>query len=55
MKIWLAFSTSALLLGALAAAQIANADTAEANCEVRKDGERQGGKSGPCTFGQRQG
>jgi hypothetical protein len=55
MKTWLAFSTSAFLLGALAAAQVARADTAEANCEVRKDGERQGGKSGPCTFGQRQG
>jgi hypothetical protein len=55
MKTWLAFSTSALLFGALAAAQVAKADTAEANCEVRKDGEKQGGKSGPCTFGQRQG
>jgi len=55
MKTWLAFSTSAFLFGALAAAQVAKADTAEANCEVRKDGEKQGGKSGPCTFGQRQG
>jgi hypothetical protein len=55
LKTWLAFSTSAFLIGALAAAQVAKADTAEANCEVRKDGERQGGKSGPCTFGQRQG
>jgi hypothetical protein len=44
-----------MLFGALAAAQVAKADTAEANCEVRKDGEKQGGKSGPCTFGQRQG
>ena len=55
MKTWLAFSTSALLFGALAGAQIARADTAAATCEVRKDGEKQGGKSGPCTFGQRQG
>jgi hypothetical protein len=55
MKTWLAFSTSALLLGALAGAQIASADSAAANCEVRKDGEKQGKKSGPCTFGQRQG
>jgi len=34
---------------------IAKADSLEANCEVRKDGEKQKGKSGPCTFGQRQG
>jgi hypothetical protein len=55
MKTWLAFSTSALLFGALAWTQIASADSAAATCEVRKDGEKQGGKSGPCTFGQRQG
>jgi hypothetical protein len=55
MKTWLAFSTSALLLGAPAWTQIASADSAAATCEVRKDGEKQGGKSGPCTFGQRQG
>jgi hypothetical protein len=55
MKTWLGFSTFALLFGALAGAQIVRADTAAANCEVRKDGEKQGGKSGPCTFGQRQG
>jgi len=34
---------------------IAKADSLEATCEVRKDGEKQKGKSGPCTFGQRQG
>ena len=33
----------------------AYADTREATCEVRKDGDKQKGKSGPCTFGQRQG
>jgi hypothetical protein len=44
----------AALLGATSI-QVARADTAEATCEVRKDGEKQGGKSGPCTFGQRQG
>jgi hypothetical protein len=55
MKTRLAFSVSALLVGALIGPQIANADTASATCEVRKDGEKQGGKSGPCTFGQRQG
>lgn len=35
--------------------QAAQADTREATCEVRKDGDKQKGKSGPCTFGQRQG
>ena len=35
--------------------QTALADTADATCEVRKDGDKQKGKSGPCTFGQRQG
>jgi hypothetical protein len=55
MKTRLAFSVSALLFGALIGSQIASADTASATCEVRKDGEKQGGKSGPCTFGQRQG
>jgi len=55
MKTWLAFSTSAFMFGALAGTQIASADSAAATCEVRKDGEKQGGKSGPCTFGQRQG
>ena len=35
--------------------QTAHADTADATCEVRKDGDKQKGKSGPCTFGQRQG
>lgn len=36
-------------------AHIARADSMEAMCEVRKDGEKKKGKSGPCTFGQRQG
>ena len=31
------------------------ADTAEATCELRKDGEIKQGASGPCTFSQRQG
>ena len=33
----------------------ARADSAEANCQVRKDGETKQGQSGPCTFSQRQG
>ena len=32
----------------------AQADSLEATCEVRKDGDKQKGRSGPCTFGQRQ-
>ena len=32
-----------------------HADSAEAHCEVRKDGEVKQGRSGPCTFSQRQG
>ena len=32
-----------------------HADSAEAMCQVRKDGETKQGKSGPCTFSQRQG
>jgi len=33
----------------------ASADSAEAMCEVRKDGDTKRGASGPCTFSQRQG
>lgn len=43
---------------ALAVVQMAPpalADLSTANCEVRKDGDKQEGKSGPCSFGQRQG
>jgi hypothetical protein len=31
------------------------ADSADANCQVRKDGDTKQGMSGPCTFSQRQG
>jgi hypothetical protein len=55
MRTLLAFSTSLLLLGAVVVPQTAWADTVDANCEVRKDGAKQKGKSGPCTFSQRQG
>ena len=51
-----------ILIGLVMAAMVgttltqnAKADTADATCEVRKDGDKQKGKSGPCTFGQRQG
>jgi hypothetical protein len=33
----------------------ARADSADATCQVRKDGETKQGMSGPCTFSQRQG
>ena len=33
----------------------AQADSSDANCEVRKDGDTSKGASGPCTFSQRQG
>lgn len=33
----------------------AMADSADATCQVRKEGETKHGKSGPCTFSQRQG
>ena len=33
----------------------AQADSREATCQMKKDGEKVKGKSGPCTFGQRQG
>jgi hypothetical protein len=55
MKTLHAFAASLLALGAVVVPQTARADSAAANCEVRKDGDKQGGKSGPCTFGQRQG
>jgi hypothetical protein len=55
MKASSAIAISLLALGIASYAQMAQADTADANCEVRKDGEKMKGKSGPCTFGQRQG
>jgi len=45
----------ALVLTITVYTQAARADTREANCEVRKDGDKQKGKSGHCTFAQRQG
>jgi hypothetical protein len=48
-------SVSLLAAWMAAGAGVAHADTTEATCEVRKDGDKQKGKSGPCTFSQRQG
>ena len=55
MKALVAYSTSLLLLGTVALSPTAAADTAEATCEVRKEGEAKAGQSGACTFSQRQG
>jgi hypothetical protein len=46
---------SLLSVGMLAWAGTAQADSREATCLMKKDGEKMKGKSGPCTFGQRQG
>ena len=54
MKKFLVGAVMAALVGATLTHR-AQADTASATCEVRKDGDKQKGKSGPCTFGQRQG
>ncbi len=44
-----------LALAVLTPIASAHADSAEAMCEVRKDGDTKRGASGPCTFSQRQG
>ena len=55
MKTFVALATSLLLIGAVTAPPAARADAAEADCDVRKDGETKQGQSGACTFSQRQG
>jgi hypothetical protein len=55
MKTSSILSAVALALSIAVCTQTARADTRDATCEVRKDGDKQKGKSGPCTFGQRQG
>jgi hypothetical protein len=49
LSVWL------LAIGMAAGTGIARADSTGATCEVRKEGDKQKGKSGPCTFSQRQG
>ena len=49
----LAATAVALSLALMSAA--GRADTADADCVLRKDGEKKEGASGPCTFSQRQG
>ena len=47
--------TSIVMLAMGSWATSAYADSNDAMCEVRKDGETKQGQSGPCTFSQRQG
>jgi len=55
MKTRLAKLAACSLVAWLGMASTAMADSAAANCEVRKDGDKWKGASGPCTFSQRQG
>lgn len=55
MKIGLGSLTALTAVALLGGVSVARADSAEANCQVRKDGDTRQGASGPCTFSQRQG
>lgn len=55
MKKSVLVSAAIVVLAMAAFASPVRADSAEAMCEVRKDGETKRGRSGPCTFSQRQG
>ena len=55
MKVSVVVASAILTMAAALSIPVARADTRQANCEVRKDGETKKGKSGACTFGQRQG
>lgn len=55
MRIRNVLSVACVALAVAAPFASASADSAEAMCEVRKDGETKHGRSGPCTFSQRQG
>jgi hypothetical protein len=55
MKKFAFLSASLVALATSGIMSPAYADSASATCEVRKDGETKQGKSGPCTFSQRQG
>jgi hypothetical protein len=49
------FAVSTLALTLAGWLPAASADSAEATCEVRKDGDKKKEASGPCSFSQRQG
>jgi hypothetical protein len=55
MKFRLAPPAAAVALALLSVTSVAQADSAQATCQVRKDGDTKYGQSGPCTFSQRQG
>jgi hypothetical protein len=55
MKASVVMASAILTLGTAVSMQFAQADTRQANCEVRKNGETEQGKSGACSFAQRQG
>jgi hypothetical protein len=55
MKAATMFSISSLILAMSASIPAATADSAEATCQLRKDGETKASASGPCTFSQQQG
>jgi len=55
MKKFASVSASLVVLALGGIAVPAYADSAQATCEVRKDGQAKQGQSGPCTFSQRQG
>jgi hypothetical protein len=55
MKTLTITSAALVALAAVAPFTSVSADSSEAMCEVRKDGNTKQGKSGPCTFSQRQG
>lgn len=49
------FCVPLTVIGIAVGSGIARADSTDATCEVRKDGDKQKGKSGPCEISQRQG
>ena len=55
MKTSSMIAAAALVLAAAGGAPSAHADTADADCQVRKKGDLAKDASGPCTFSQRQG
>ncbi len=50
-----ALAATAVTLSLAMMSTAGSADTADADCVMRKDGEKKEGASGPCTFSQRQG
>jgi hypothetical protein len=50
-----ALAATAVTLSLAMMSTAGGADTADADCVMRKDGEKKEGASGPCTFSQRQG